>query len=31
MKKLNVGLQPKERLKAALPAGTVRLLKKWGE
>lgn len=30
MEKLDVGFQPKERLKAALPAGAVRLLKKWG-
>lgn len=27
---LKVGIQPKERLKAMIPAGAVRLLKKWG-
>ena len=27
---LKVGIQPKERLKAVIPAGAVRLLKKWG-
>ena len=27
---LKVGIQPKERIKAVLPAGAVRLLKKWG-
>lgn len=30
MEKLDVSFQPKERIKAALPAGAVRLLKKWG-
>ena len=27
---LKVGIQPKERLKAVIPAGAVSLLKKWG-
>ena len=30
MDNLKVGIQPKERLKAVIPAGAVRLLKKWG-
>lgn len=29
MNSLKVGVQPKERLKAVIPAGVVRLLKKW--
>ena len=30
MDNLKVGIQPKERLKAVIPAGAVRLLKKMG-
>ena len=30
MNNLKVGIQLKERLKAVIPAGAVRLLKKWG-
>ena len=30
MDNLKVGIQPKERIKAVLPAGAVRFLKKWG-
>lgn len=30
MNNLKVGIHPKERLKAVIPAGAVRLLKKWG-
>ena len=30
MDNLKVGIQPKERFKAVIPAGAVRLLKKWG-
>lgn len=30
MDNLKVGIQPKERLKAVIPAGAIRLIKKWG-
>ena len=30
MEDLKVGIQPKERIKAVLPAGAIRILKKWG-